>query len=460
MATDLLKNIRTRIEKVGEIGKFPPWYITELLGFKRRWSTDLVLDLTDKKTGVKKTESLKMVRVWHRLPNNRWKFGGGFRLHPDVTLSQMESHAMEMSIKEWLMGIPEGGAKGGIACNPENLSTEDLIAIILKGVHEAIEARIIGPHTDRWAPDVWTNETIMKWIQDEFSYEMRKWIPEQVATVTGKPLQDGGMPGRKEATGLGLHYAYETFRKVLPKIPKTPTVILQGFGSVGMHFAKLALDADKKKIIVGVADKKDGIEGGVYCEKGLNIEKLASYAERNKTVQGFESEQPTATKVTLDEILFEKGADIFVPAALEESVTVERAEKMKIKVQLEGANGPTVPEADPILEQRSIEVIPDIYANSGGVLVSYFEWAQDSKFDPFDTELQIPKSRGDEILEVVYASLHDAFTRNGGRIIELQKRTKDGSKNISFRLAAYLYAMERAFPHFAAKRKKEAKKIS
>lgn len=463
MATDLLKNIRTRIEKAGEIGKFPDWYITELLGFKRRWSTDLVLDVTDIKTGKKITETFKQVRVWHRLPDNRWIYGGGERYHEDVTLSQMESHAMEMSFKKWIQGIPEGGSKGGIAFDPSKRTEEDIISITIKGVEEAIEANILGPYIDRWAPDLNTNESIMKWSQDEYAYEMRKrGAPQPAAAFTGKPLNFGGMPGRKEATGLGLHYAYETFRKELRgKLPKVPTAIIQGFGNVGMHFAKIAQEADKKKIIVGVADKKNGIESGVYCEKGLDVERLILYAEKNKTVQGFESEQPTAAKATLSEMLFEKGADVFLPAALEEVVTAELAEKVKIKILLEGANGPTIPEADPILENRGIIVIPDIYANAGGVLVSYFEWYQDTGIEPFDTELTMPQSRGFEVIELVYASMHSAFTRNGDRIMKIQKQTKDSSgKNISYRLASYLYAMERVFPYFAAKRKKEAKKIA
>src|SRR3989344_4978730 len=456
MATDLLKNIRTRIEKAGEIGKFPDWYITELLGFKRRWSTDQTVETTDLKTGKKKTESFKVVRVWHRLPDNRWIYGGGFRFHEDVTLSQMESHAMEMSFKDWIMGIPHGGSKGGIAFDPAKYSEDDVVSITLKSAEDAIEANIIGPYIDRWAPDLGTNETVMKWIQDEYSYEMRKrGSPQPAAAVTGKPLDYGGMPGRREATGLGLHYAYETFRKELKeKLPKEPTVILQGFGNVGMHFAKIAMDIDKKKIIAGVADIKSGVEGGVYCEKGLDIAKLILYAEKNRTVQGFESEQPTASKATLDEML-EKGADVFVPAALEESVTKERAEKMKIKVQLEGANGPTPPEADPILESRDIVVIPDIYSNSGGVLVSYFEWAQDTGIEPFDTQLVLPRGRSSEVLEMVYTSMHDAFLRNGSKIMRIQKQTKDGTKNISYRLASYIYAMERVIPYFATKRKKK-----
>lgn len=456
MATDLLKNIRGRIEKAGEIGKFPDWYITELLGFKRRWSTDFILDITDKVTGKKKTEAFKMVRVWHRLPNNRWLYGGGFRFHEDVTLSQMESHAIEMSVKGWIHGLRQGGSKGGLAIDPTKYTDDAMQAICNKAIEEAVEANVIGPWMDRWAPDVGTNELVMQRFQSRFAYEKRKHgNPEPLATVTGKPLSDGGMPGRTEATGLGLHYAYEAFRKELKgKLPKNPTIILEGFGNVGSEFARLAMDLDKKKIIVGVADKINGVKGGVYCEKGLDIEKLLAYAKNNRTVQGFEFEQKTASKATLEEMLSDKGADGFVPAALEETVTAEVAGKAKIKFMEEGANGPTTPEADPILEDRGIIVIPDIYANAGGVIVSFFEWAQDTGGQPFDTSLIIPKSRSPEVVEIVYQQLQGAFMRNGVNIINLQKQTKDGSKNISYRLASYIYSMQRVLPHFAAKRNK------
>ena len=224
---------------------------------------------------------------------------------------------------------------------------------------------------------------------------------------------------------------------------------------MGSEYARLSMDLDKRKTIVGVTDKFNGIKGGVYCEKGLDIEKLLKYAKSNRTVQGFESEQKTASKAVLEEMLFDKGADGFVPAALEETVTEEVAKKAKIKFMEEGANGPTLPEADPILEERGITVIPDIYANAGGVIVSFFEWAQDTGGKPFDTDLIIPPSNSPAVVEIVYQQLQGAFTRNGANIINLQKQTKDGNKNISYRMASYIYAMDRVFSRFAAKRNKK-----
>ena len=450
MATDLLKNIRTRIERAAEIGKFPDWYIVELLGHKNRWGTDQVVDISDPDNpGKKKTISLKIVRVEHRIPDNRWIFGGGFRYHPDVTLSQMESHAMEMSIKSWINGIPHGGAKGGAALDPFKCTEEDLMTITLKIVEEAVEAGVIGPYKDRWAPDVGTNEEIMKWIQDQYSYEMRKrGTPQPAAAVTGKPVAVGGMPGRKEATGLGLHYALETFmREAKLKLPKTPTAIVQGFGNVGLHFAKLA--KEHKVNIVGVVDQF----GGVYSPTGLDIEKMTQYANANKfkSVAGFENANTSAKKMTFEELIA-VGADIFVPAALEEVITPEVASRLNFKVVLEGANGPTLPDADPILAERGIMVIPDVYANAGGVIVSYFEWEYDTHIEPFDFQLHPPKEKDEDL---VYQSLQEAMSRSGGAIINLQKREQEKGNKISYRMASYIYAMDRALPFFAMKRRKK-----
>lgn len=450
MATDLLKNIRNRIEKAAEIGVFPDWYIVELLGHKTRWGSDPVVCISDPANPCQKKEtSFKVVRVEHRTPDNRWIFGGGFRYHPDVTLSQMESHAMEMSIKSWISGIPHGGAKGGAAIDPFKHTEEDLLAITIKIVEEAVEAGVIGPYKDRWAPDVGTNEEIMKWIQDQYAYEMRKSrTPQPAAAVTGKPLAVGGMPGRKEATGLGLHYALETFRREAKlKLPRTSTAIVQGFGNVGLHFAKLA--KEHKVNIVGVADQF----GGIYSPTGLDVEKMMQYANANKfkSIAGFENADSSAKKMTFEELIA-VGADIFVPAALEEVITPEVASRLNCKVVLEGANGPTLPEADPILDERGIVVIPDVYANAGGVIVSYFEWEYDTHVEPFDVRLHPPKEKDESL---VFRSLQEAMSENGGKIISLQKREQEKGNKISYRMASYIYAMDRALPYFAMKRRKK-----
>jgi len=449
MATDLLKNILTRIEKVAEIEKFPDWYITELKGFKKRWSTDMLVDVNDPRNpGNKKTESFKVVRSEHRTPDNRWITGGGFRFHPDVTLSQMESHAIEMSFKFWIMGIPHGGAKGGAAIDPAKYSPEDLVAITLKTVEEALEANTIGPFIDRWAPDIGTNEIIMKWIQDQYSYEMRKrGRPEPAAAVTGKPVEFGGIPGRKEATGLGILYGFEVFRKEMPlEILEQPTAILQGIGNVGLHFALFAEEHGIK--IIAVQDQF----GGVY-HPDLPIKELISYVQTHprKTVAGFH-EICKGDAIKTPEELFSIKADIAVPAALEEAITPKIAELLKVKILLEGANGPTLPEAEPILEEKNIFVIPDIYVNSGGALVSYFEWYLDTHIDPFDILLRPPQYKD---ASLVFSAMKEAFARNGKEIIKIYKLLKERpDDHISPRLASCIYAMKRVLPFFTMKRRK------
>jgi len=450
MPSDLLTNILTRIREAATFSSFPDWYINELCGHDNRWASDICVKVTNPNNPTQKIwQSFKIVRVWHRLPDNSWIYGGGCRYHPNVTLSMMESHAIEMSLKGWIMGIPHGGAKGGIAFNPRNYSREDVIAITMKYVEKAIERNCLGPYIDRWAPDVNTNETIMKWIQDHYSYLMRlRGSIESAACVTGKPVNFSGMPGRKEATGRGLHYALQVFRSEHEVIlPEHPTAILQGFGNVGYHFASLCKEFGIK--IIGVMDQY----GGVY-HPNLPLDDLFAYVNNNpqKTVAGFHT-ICGGDELKNEKELFSIIADIAVPAALEEVITPEIASLLKVKVLLEGANGPTMPEADPILADRGIEVIPDIYANSGGFLVSYFEWEKDTHIEPFDIQLHPPKMREEEL---VFASMHDAFSRNGKAIIRLKHDVQSRTgRRISNRLASYAYAMERVLPIYAMKRKEE-----
>ncbi|GEM_PF-962905 len=450
MPSDLLGNILTRIHEAASFNSFPDWYINELCGHKNRWSTDICVKVIDPKDPAQRVwQSFKAVRVWHRLPDKRWIYGGGWRHHPDVTLSMMESHAIEMSLKSWIMGIPHGGAKGGIAFDPRKYSREDVISITLKAVKEAVERNSLGPHIDRWAPDVGTNETVMKWIQDEYSDLMQvSHTPEPAACVTGKPENAGGMPGRKQATGRGLHYALQVFRNMHEVIlPEHPTVILQGFGNVGYHFAAFCKEFGIK--IIGVMDQY----GGVY-HPDLPLDDLITYVDNNslKSVAGFHA-ICGGDELKDKKELFSIPADIALPAAMEEVITPEIASLMRVKVLLEGANGPTVPEADPILADRGIEVIPDIYANAGGVLVSYFEWEKDTHVAPFDLHLHPPKEPEESL---VIAAMHDAFSRNGKEIIRLKRSIKSKTgRDISNRLASYVYGMERVLSIYAMRRKEE-----
>lgn len=449
MPTDLLTNILTRIHEAAACNSFPDWYVDELCDHDNRWSTAFRVKVTDPDDAAKRIwQSFKAVRVWHRLPDNRWIYGGGWRHHPSITLSMMESHAIEMSFKGWIMGIPHGGAKGGIAFDPRKYSRDDIANITCKAVDKAMEHNCLGPYLDRWAPDVGTGERDMKCIQDHYAFRMRRdGRVEPAACVTGKPVNAGGIPGRKEATGRGMHYALEVFRNQGAVIlPEHPTVILQGFGNVGYHFAKLCSQFGVK--IIGVLDQY----GGVY-HPDLPIDDLLSYVDRDprKSVAGFHT-VCGGDELTNEKELFSIPADIAVPAALEEVITPEIARSLNIKVLLEGANGPTMPESDSILADRGIEVIPDIYANSGGYLVSYFEWWHDTHVDPFDLMLNPPIYRNEKL---VFESMYDAFVRNGKAIIDIRKKVIAGGRNINNRLASYVYAMERALPIYAMKRKED-----
>lgn len=450
MAHDLFQNIRTRIQQAAEYNSFPDWYIMELGTHDKCWGSDLVVNATNPNNPAEKTDQIfPMVRVWNRLPDNSWIFGGGFRYHQNVSEQMMKSHAIEMSWKCWIMGIPHGGAKGGIAFDPRKYTNEDVMAITLKAVEKAIEGNVLGPYLDRWAPDVNTNGKIMKWIQDHYSYQMRlRGTPEPAACVTGKPVSFRGIPGRVEATGRGLHYAIQTFRKEgAIKLPERPTVIMEGFGNVGSNFA--ALEEDFHVKVIGVFDQF----GGVY-HPDLPIKELIEYVSHHpqKSVSGFHA-LCGGDELKNSKELFSIPADIALPAALEETITSEIANLLKVKVVLEGANGPTVPDADPILEDRGIVVIPDIYANAGGVLVSYFEWERDTHIAPFDIHLHPPKEPNEDL---VIASLRDAFFRNGSSIVNLKRDVEARTGHtVSYRLASCIYAMERVFQIYAMKRRKQ-----
>lgn len=450
MPSDLLTNILTRIHDAASCNSFPDWYIDELCSHDNRWSPTIRVKVTDPDNPSQRIwQSFKIVRVWHRLPDNTWIYGGGWRHHPDVTLSMMESHAIEMSLKGWIMGIPHGGAKGGIAFDPRRYSRDDISEITCKAVDKAMQHNCLGPYIDRWAPDVGTNEKDMKCIQDHYSYEMRnRGTVQPAACVTGKPVNAGGMPGRKEATGRGLHDALEVFRSEgAMNLSEHPTVILQGFGNVGYHFAKLCDEFGLK--VIGVMDQY----GGVY-HPDLPLADLLSYVDHHpqKTVAGFHT-VCGGDELKSSKELFSIPADIAVPAALEEVITPEIASLLKVKLILEGANGPTLPESDPILADRGIEVIPDIFANAGGFLVSYFEWEKDTHVAPFDIDLHPPKERDEKL---VFAAMKNAFVRNGKEIIGIRHKveTKTG-RHIGNRLASYICAMQHVLPIYAMKRKQD-----
>ena len=286
---------------------------------------------------------------------------GGIRYHPDVSLDEVTALAAWMTWKCAVAHIPFGGGKGGIICDPTRMSRRELEALTRRYVAETIDA--IGPEKDVPAPDVNTNDQVMAWIMDTYSMHVGH---TSTAVVTGKPLELGGSLGRREATGRGVMISTRESAKHLGFDIKSATVAVQGYGNVGSISAELIAELGAK--IVAVTDWK----GGVYNEKGLDLAKLNDYVKQQKTVAGF----PGATSLSNDE-LFALDVDVLIPAALENQITIANAPSIKARVVVEGANGPTSPDAHKHLHERGVFVVPDILANSGGVTTSYFEWVQD-----------------------------------------------------------------------------------
>ncbi|WP_261567392.1 Glu/Leu/Phe/Val family dehydrogenase [Frankia gtarii] len=299
-------------------------------------------------------------RVQHNLARGPGK--GGIRYHPDTDLDEVKALAMWMTWKCALMGIPYGGAKGGIAVEPALLSRQERERMTRRYAAELVP--LIGPEKDIPAPDVGTDEQTMAWIMDTYSAHTG-----HIATgvVTGKPLSIGGSAGRAGATSRGVQLALFAALRQTGRDPHDTTVAIQGFGKVGALAAQYLHDAGCK--VVAVSD----VKGGIYNPQGLNPAALIRHlAEGAETVVGF----PGTDTLTNDDLL-ELDVDVLLPAALEGVITIENADRVKARIIVEGANGPVTAEADRILEDRGVMVVPDILANGGGVAVSYFEWVQD-----------------------------------------------------------------------------------
>lgn len=297
-------------------------------------------------------------RVQH--DSSRGPSKGGVRYHPDVSLGEVAALAMWMTWKCALAGLPYGGAKGGVHVAPKRLSPSELQRLTRRYAAEIFP--LIGPDKDVPAPDVGTDAQIMAWIMDTYSQQVGYAVP---SVVTGKPLSIGGSLGREEATGRGVVYVtLEALRHLKLSIEKA-TVAIQGFGNVGSHTARIMQQQGAR--VIAVSD----VTGGIYNDKGLDIMKLL---RRDPGQPLHETKQGDA--ITNEELL-RLGCTVLVPAALSEQITSKNANSLKCRILSEGANGPTTLEADHILADKGIFVIPDILANSGGVIVSYFEWVQD-----------------------------------------------------------------------------------
>jgi len=298
-------------------------------------------------------------RVQHNLSRGPSK--GGIRFHPDVSLDEIKALAMWMTWKCALVNIPFGGAKGGVICDPKAMSMQELENLTRRFTSEI--SIIIGPEKDVPAPDVYTTPQIMAWIMDTYSMQRGYSVP---GVVTGKPVAIGGSLGRDKATARGCCVVIDEALSALQRPIEGTRVAIQGFGNAGMHAAELL--AQRGYTIVAVSDSR----GGVANLKGLDIGGVIAHKTETGSVVGFSG----GDHVTNKELL-EYECDVLVPAALEKVITQENASKIRAKIVAEAANGPTVPEADAMLFDRGITVLPDILANAGGVTVSYFEWVQD-----------------------------------------------------------------------------------
>ena len=334
---------------------------------------------------------------------------GGIRYHPGVSLDEVTALAAWMTWKCAVAHIPFGGGKGGVICDPTRMSRRELEALTRRYIAEIIDA--IGPEKDVPAPDVNTNEQIMAWVMDTYSMHVGHTT---TSVVTGKPLEMGGSLGRHEATGRGVTIVARESAKHVGFSIAGATVAIQGFGNVGSVSATLLARAGAK--VVAITDWK----GGVHNGKGLDVEKLLDYVRQHKTVDGFAGGEP----ITNDR-LFRLDVDVLIPAALENQITMENAPEVRAKVVVEGANGPTTPDAHQHLHQRGIFVVPDILANSSGVTASYFEWVQD-RYGYFWTEK--------EVNERLEAKMCEAFNA----VLQTSLKYK-----VDMRTAAYIVAIGR-----------------
>jgi len=334
---------------------------------------------------------------------------GGIRYHPDVTLDEVTALAAWMTWKCAVAHIPFGGGKGGIICDPTRMSRREIEALTRRYCAEIMDA--IGPERDIPAPDVNTNEQIMAWFMDTYSMHAGATT---TAVVTGKPIELGGSLGRREATGRGVMIVARESAKHLGVPMKGARVAVQGFGNVGSISAQLLRQIGAK--IVAVTDWK----GGVYNPKGLDVEAMIDYAKQTRTINGFPDAEPLEPAR-----LFGLDVDILIPAALENQITMQNASEIKAKIVIEGANGPTMPDAHRHLHDRGVFVVPDILANAGGVTCSYFEWVQD-RYGYFWTEEEVNTRLEQKMIEAFEDVLRTSLKHS-----------------VDLRTAAYIVAIDR-----------------
>ncbi|HXY84668.1 MAG TPA: Glu/Leu/Phe/Val dehydrogenase [Gaiellaceae bacterium] len=393
---------RAQLRKVGETFAIDPNLVRVLEQCKKSVVVSVPVVMDD---GV--TRVFEGSRVTHNVARGPSK--GGIRYHPDVTLDEVKALAMWMTWKCALSGIPFGGAKGGVVCNPKEMTEGELQRMTRRFTSEIINE--IGPEKDIPAPDVGTDGRVMAWIFDTYSMNKGHSV---LGVVTGKPLTIGGSLGRQEATARGALYCVrEAVRKRQLSL-QTTTVAVQGFGNVGSFLARFLAEDGAK--VIAISDSVTGL----YNANGIDVHAAIAHKRETGSLVGFRG----AERITNDELLL-LDCDVLAPCALEQVITDENAAQVKAKIVVEGANGPVTPAADDILEDKGILVLPDILANSGGVIVSYFEWVQGLQ-EYFWKEPE------------VNAKLNDIVTRAFNETWQTQE-----SRGTSMRMAAYGIAVQR-----------------
>ncbi len=397
-----LENARLQFEEAAVRLKLDPSFIQIIKEPRRATIVKLPVQMDDGSFRV-----FTGYRVQHSIIRGPAK--GGIRYHPDVTLEEVMALAAWMTWKCAVVGIPFGGGKGGVACDPSKMSKGELERLTRRYTADMID--VIGPESDVPAPDVNTNEQTMAWIMDTYSMHARHTV---TSVVTGKPLALGGSAGRREATGRGVLFVVREAAKRLGLAIQGAKVVVQGFGNVGSVAADLL--AKDGALVVAASD----VQGGIQNPKGLDVPALLKHVAAHRTVVGF----PGSTPVDGKKIL-EIPCDILIPAALENQITNANAGRISARIIAEGANGPTTPQADKILNKAGALVIPDILANSGGVTVSYFEWVQDRQ-GLFWHEEEV----NTRLERIMVDSFHEVA------------KMADEHK-VSFRIAAFMLAIKR-----------------
>ncbi len=350
-------------------------------------------------------------RVQHNFARGPAK--GGIRYAPDVTLDEVKALSAWMTWKCAVVNVPFGGGKGGIICNPIQMSLGELERLTRRYTAELID--FIGPDKDVPAPDMNTNEQTMAWIMDTYSMHARHTV---TAVVTGKPVALGGSLGRREATGRGVLFCVNEAIKRFKLSPAETTVVVQGSGNVGGIGAQLMHEAGYK--VIAISD----VSGGIYNRNGIDIPVALDHLQKNRSFDGFEGVEAVGNKE-----LLELECDVLAPCATENQITSENADRIKCKILAEGANGPTTPKADKILHDKGIFVIPDILANAGGVTVSYFEWVQD-RMGYFWQESQVNQRLEEKMVASFdelchYADKHDVDTRTAAYMLAIDRVAYD-----------------------------------